>query len=82
MFHEQLVTKEETKAIQFCDNPCLELFIQQMSKELLQTNCSRTSLIPSSVFYNDNDVTAKSKGWDMVRVRVRSVRSELGYGEG
>ena len=46
---QKLAIKEENKAIQSCNNPCLKLFIQQVIKDLLQTNSSRTSVIPDNL---------------------------------
>ena len=40
---EKLVLKSDTKSIQFCNNPGLEFYIQQVSKSLYKTTC-HTSL--------------------------------------
>ena len=66
---QKLVKKKETKAIQFCNNPCLELYIQQVSKELLQTNSNRTSVVPDNIPKEVREALQETKKWKDVVIR-------------
>ena len=66
---QKLVEKKETKAIQFCNNPCLELYIQRVSKELLQTNSERTSVVPDNIPKEVREALQEMRKWKDVVIR-------------
>ena len=66
---QKLVTRKETKAIQSCNNPCLELFIQQVTKELLQTNSNRTSVSPDNLPEESRKALQDMEKWKDVVIR-------------
>ena len=66
---QKLVTRKETKAIQSCNNPCLELFIQQVTKELLQTNSNRTSVSPDNLPEESREALQDMEKWKDVVIR-------------
>ena len=59
----KLIEKDETKQIRMCNNPCLELFIEQVSKELLQTNSRRTTKLPDNIPAESRSALQKMKNW-------------------
>ena len=66
---QKLVTRKETKAIQSCNNPCLELFIQQVTKELLQTNSNITSVSPDNLPEESRKSLQDMEKWKDVVIR-------------
>ena len=65
----QLVDKSETKPIQTCNNPCLELYIQKVSKDLLQTNSRRTTVLPDNLPQDTRKALQDMKNWKDLIIR-------------
>ena len=66
----KLATKTDTKPIQHCNNPCLELFIQKVTKELLQANTKRTSVLPDNLPEETRKALEDMKSWRDTVIRL------------
>ena len=66
---DKLIEKEETKPIQACNNHCLEFFIEQVSKELLQTNSRRTNTLPDNLPEESRKALKDMKNWKDTVIR-------------
>ena len=71
---EKLVLKSDTKSIQFCNNPCLEFYIQQVSKSLLQTNSRRHSLLQDNLPHESRKALQEMKKWREIVIRPADKR--------
>ena len=74
---EKLVLKSETKSIQFCNNPFLEFYIQQQSKQLLQTNSRRHSFLQDNPPQESRKALQKMKKWREIVIRPADKGSKI-----
>ena len=74
---EKLVLKSDTISIHFCNNPCLEFYIQQVSKSLLQTNSRRHSLLQDNLPHESRKALQEMKKWREIVIRPADKGSKI-----
>ena len=64
-----LVKKEETKQIRTSNNHCLELYIENVTKDLLQTNTNARSKLPDNIPKESREALEAMKKWKEIVIR-------------
>ena len=66
---KELVKSEETKATKVCNNHCLELFLERITKDLLQTNSKTKSRLPDNLSEESRKALEEMQSWKDIVIR-------------
>jgi len=64
-----LIKSDETKPLKVCNNHCLELYIERVTKDLLQTNSSTRSKLPDNIPVESRKALSDMAKWKDIVIR-------------